>query len=243
MEGTAGESRSEIGEEKHLDPSLKGAWERANAGTSTTDSRVRLVIREGNLYGVGIDPQTKEEVEQLILPKTRQREALELAHDCPLGGHMGEAATTARLLARVFWPGIYRDVKEYCSTCTTCQYTQPRGRPGGPLQPMPLTQTPFQRIAIDILGPLPKGKGGHQYIMVMVDYATCYLEAIPLRSTKSQILAAERLKIFSRVGFPQRGPNGPRDKLYERCHARDVGPIRGPSHQHQRLPPTMQRVG
>lgn len=87
-------------------------------------------------------------------------------------------------------------------TCRECQYTQPKGGPRGPLQPMPIMETPFQRIAIDLVGPLPMGKGGYQYIMVLVDYATCYLEAIPLRSTKARVLAAELVKIFSRVGFP-----------------------------------------
>lgn len=131
-----------------------------------------MVLCQGILYRVGIDPRTKEEVEQLVLPSSRRKEAMELAHDCPLGGHMGEAATTARLLARVYWPGLYRDVREYCSSCTVCQYTQPKGKPGGPLQPMPVIQTPFEKIAIDLVGPLPKGKGGYQYIMAVVDYAT-----------------------------------------------------------------------
>lgn len=87
-------------------------------------------------------------------------------------------------------------------TCRECQYTQPKGGPRGPLQPMPIMETPFQRIAIDLVGPLSKGKGGYQYIMVLVDYATRYPEAIPLRSTKVRVLAAELVKIFSRVGFP-----------------------------------------
>lgn len=67
---------------------------------------------------------------------------------------------------------------------------------------MPLVKVPFQRIAIDLVGPLPKGKGGFQYMLVMVDYATRYPEAVPLRSTRAKVLAAELLKIFSRVGFP-----------------------------------------
>lgn len=62
---------------------------------------------------------------------------------------------------------------------------------------MPLTATPFERIGLDLVGPLPKGKGGYQYIMVIVDYATRYPEAVPLRSTKARVLAAELIKIFT----------------------------------------------
>lgn len=68
---------------------------------------------------------------------------------------------------------------------------------------MPLIPTPFERIAIDLVGPLPKTKGGYQYIMVLIDYATQYPEAVPFRSTKARILAAELLKIFTCVGFPE----------------------------------------
>lgn len=94
---------------------------------------------------------------------------------------MEEAATVVCLLTNTYWPGIYRDVKEYCSSCPACQLAHPKGRPGGPLQPMPLTSTPFESIAI--VGPLPKGKGGYKYIMVLIDCATRYPEAAPLRST------------------------------------------------------------
>ena len=42
---------------------------------------------------------------------------------------------------------------------------------------------PFERIAIDIVGPLPHSCKGYQYVSVICDYATRYPEAIPLRCT------------------------------------------------------------
>lgn len=60
---------------------------------------------------------------------------------------------------------------------------------------------PIEKVVIDLVGPLPKGKGGYQYILVLTDYATRYPEAVPLRSIKVCILTAELLKIFTRVEF------------------------------------------
>lgn len=79
---------------------------------------------------------------------------------------------------------------------------------------MPIIQTPFERIAIDFVGPLPKGKGGFQDIMVLIDYATRYPEAIPLRSTKAPVIAAvtEDLCPF-RISL--RSNNWPGDQLDE----------------------------
>eukprot|EP00063_Salmo_salar_P073761 XP_014048596.1 PREDICTED: uncharacterized protein LOC106601160 [Salmo salar] len=36
-----------------------------------------------------------------------------------------------------------------------------------------LTGVPFERVAMDLVGPLVKTARGHQYILVIVDYATC----------------------------------------------------------------------
>ena len=42
------------------------------------------------------------------------------------------------------------------------------------MQPLPIMGEPFQRIAMDIVGPLPKTRRGNEYILVVTDYATRY---------------------------------------------------------------------
>jgi hypothetical protein len=64
---------------------------------------------------------------------------------------------------------------------------------------MPIIETPFDRIALDIVGPLPKTSRGHRYILVLVDYATRYPEALPLRAATAKV-ARELMLLFSRVG-------------------------------------------
>lgn len=64
-------------------------------------------------------------------------------------------------------------------------------------------EKPFDRVGIDIVGPLVKSSAGHTHILVLVDYATCYPEAIPLWSTHAKVLAKELMLVFSRVGFPK----------------------------------------
>lgn len=50
------------------------------------------------------------------------------------------------------------------------------------LLPMPIIGVPFHRIAMDLVGPLEPSAKGHRYILVVLDYATRYPEAIPLRT-------------------------------------------------------------
>lgn len=51
------------------------------------------------------------------------------------------------------------------------------------LQPTPLVTIPFDQVAVDIVGALLQATGNQTHILVLVDYATRYLEAVVLHST------------------------------------------------------------
>ena len=65
---------------------------------------------------------------------------------------------------------------------------------------MPLIDTPFQRVAIDIVGPITES--GKRYILTMVDYSTRYTEAIALPKNETERIAEVLISLFSRVGIP-----------------------------------------
>lgn len=67
---------------------------------------------------------------------------------------------------------------------------------------MPLVNKPFQRIAMDIIGPLDRSKSGNKFILTICDYATRYPEAIALPSTEASRIAKHLVELFSRVGIP-----------------------------------------
>ena len=66
---------------------------------------------------------------------------------------------------------------------------------------MPIIETPFDRIALDIVGSLPKTSRGHWYILVLADYTKRYPEALPLRAATAKAVAKELMLLFSRVGI------------------------------------------
>ena len=69
---------------------------------------------------------------------------------------------------------------------------------------MPVIDVPFDRVAIDLVGPLhPCSDRGHRYILVLVDYATRYPEATPLKSIEAERVAEELVVMFTRLGFPR----------------------------------------
>ncbi len=69
---------------------------------------------------------------------------------------LGQTTTLNRLMARFFWPGIHKNVRRWCAACRECQLVNPPASPKAPLRPLPLMQVPFERIGMDLIGPLER---------------------------------------------------------------------------------------
>ena len=160
--------------------------------------------QEGLVYRRHTTPAGSNEdahsVDQLVLPTQLRPAVLRLAHDIPMAGHLGRKKTMDRIRQRFYWPKVYRDVKNHCRTCAQCQKSSMKG---APLIPLPIMDEPFQRIAMDIVGPLPRSSLGKRYILMICDYATRYPEAVALRTIDANAVAEELLTFFSRVGVPE----------------------------------------
>lgn len=62
---------------------------------------------------------------------------------------------------------------------------------------------PFERLILDRVGPLPKSKSCHQYILTLMCAATRFPEAVPLRSLRANIVVKEVIKFCSTFGLPK----------------------------------------
>lgn len=104
--------------------------------------------------------------------------------------------------------------------------------PGPPLQPLPIIATPFERVDIDIVSPLPKASGGHMHILVLASYAMRYPEVVALRSTTDPALARELAPIFYHVGFPHQILTDQGTRFYEQDNAAAVANSGSPATTH-----------
>ena len=69
---------------------------------------------------------------------------------------------------------------------------------------MPLIDTPFKRIAVGFVGPItPASERGHRYFLTLVDYATRYPEAVPLKNIDTETVAEALLEMYSHLGIPE----------------------------------------
>ena len=167
------------------------------------EHQVRFQVKNGLLW------RRREEqgrtVNQLAVPKPLREKVMKLSHDDIMSGHQGVKKTYDRIIAHFFWPGIHGDVVRYCQSCDICQRTVAKGRvPKTPLGKMPLIDSPFKRVAVDLVGPIaPVTDRGNRYILVMVDYATRYPEATALKSIEAETVAEALVTMFTRVGIAE----------------------------------------
>ena len=75
-----------------------------------------------------------------------------------------------------FWPGVCGDVARFCKYCYISQRTIRKGRVTKvPLGKLSMIDTPFKRVAVDIVGPIePRSDRKSRYIFTMIDNATRY---------------------------------------------------------------------
>ncbi|KAI5617023.1 hypothetical protein C0J50_23276 [Silurus asotus] len=149
------------------------------------------------------DTRTGEETTQLLVPKSRRELLFHATHHNPMAGHLGCVKTLDRLMDRFYWPGVHGVVRRWCAACRECQLVNPPAIPKAPLRPLPLIEVPFERIGMDLVRPLERTARGHRFVLVIVDYATRYPEAVALRNISARSVAEALFRVISRVGIPK----------------------------------------
>jgi transposase InsO family protein len=163
-----------------------------------------LHLREGVLYRRWLNPGASPDTWQLLVPHSLQKEILEMLHQQPGAGHLGITRTFARVQARFYWVGYRNSVMQWCQQCQECQARKgPPRAPRGGMQQY-IVGAPMERIALDILGPLPESNRGHKYILIIADYFTRWTEAYPMPNQEAVTVARLLMEEFvCRFGVPR----------------------------------------
>ncbi|XP_076945637.1 uncharacterized protein LOC143616796 [Bidens hawaiensis] len=126
-------------------------------------------------------------------------------HEGICGLHAGPRMVVAKIMnAGYCWLGMHIDALKEIQKCDACQRHASRT-----LQPqnklIPVTGAwPFQKWAIDIMGPFPEALGRVKFLLVAIDYFTKWVEAKPLALiTTTNVKKFLWEYIIYRFGLPQ----------------------------------------
>ena len=176
--------------ETKVDPSLS-AWR------SLADSKEQGFMWQDDLLYQATTTHTLETAHLMALPEKFRARVLDLAHE--RSGHLGARKVKALIKQRFVWPGVGQDVVDHCRSCVVCQRCPARKVP---LIEREVLTEPFEVLAFDIVGPLPKGKGGCRFLLTAICMASKWPEAIPLRTITAKAVAQGMVEVFSRTGIP-----------------------------------------
>jgi transposase InsO family protein len=82
-----------------------------------------------------------------------------------------------------------QEIRLIVNKCKLCQQRKTGNQMVQPPKNKTTTTFPFEKLAIDITGPLPVTKSGHRYILGVIDYFSKFIMLIPLRNTDSMTVA------------------------------------------------------
>ena len=144
-------------------------------------------------------PPEARDIVQTCLPTELRLKAMRAYHDD--NGHFGAKKTHAQLQMKYYCPGMYSDIFNFVKSCDRCQRAKRNNAAvPPPLHPLPVVSI-FGRLHMDIIGPLCKSSEGHQYILVVVDSQSRWVEAWPLKTqTATEIARLLHDEIFCRFG-------------------------------------------
>ena len=155
-----------------------------------------LQLVNGVLFQSWETPAGDKVIRQLVLPRDLQPQVLQQLHGAPTAGHLGVNKTLGCIKERFYWVQCSKDVRTYCKKCDL--YASRWGlvkKIKAPLSQYNVG-TPMERLAIDVLGPLPQSEEGNRFILIAADYFLKLVEAYPLPNQEATTVAEVLVKEF-----------------------------------------------
>lgn len=141
-----------------------------------------------------IKPSNKDEILKI----------LKESHDSSISGHCGVQRTYKRIRENYKWNRMKEDIKLYIRNCSSCQINKSENkRIKAPMQITTTSERPFQRLAIDVVGPLTLTENGNKYIVTFQDDLTKYSYAKSSPNHEARTLANIFVDFISIFGIPE----------------------------------------
>lgn len=162
-------------------------------------------------------------------------------HMLPTGGHAGINRMFNNIKKYYYWEGLYRDTERFIRRCDDCQRYK-HCRPN--TEPMKLTDTAsaaFEKIFLDLVGPLETDELDNKYILTIQCDLTKYVEAYPLKNKEAVSVATAFVNNFIlRYGIPMvvvtdRGTEFISSVFIESCKILRIKQMSSTAYHHQTL--------
>ena len=137
----------------------------------------------------------------IVCPTTARKAVIWETHRLT---HSGIMRTARRVCMQWFWPGMMSEIRKLVRTCETCQLAKHSTVPQSGNRQWLYSGRPWQKVAVDLVGPFPQTERGNQWILVLTDHFTRWQDALPLPDATAPVVAkALDSRIFCYLGLPE----------------------------------------
>ncbi len=200
-------------QDQHIGPIISAlekrqqpTWNQISGCSSKTKTLLRhwdrLEMHGGMLYRKWIMDGDRDSHLQLVVPECKQADILHHYHDIPTAAHLATDKMLDRIRQHFYWPAMSDSVDRYCKQCDQCAARKPAKLTKAPLGECPVGE-PMEKVAIDILGPLPVTNRGNRFVLVICDLFTKWTEAVAMPDSQADTVATAFIDQFiTRMGTP-----------------------------------------
>ena len=125
----------------------------------------------------------------LCVPRALVTGILRYHHCTPISGHLGINKLESIMVRRYQWPKMSKDIRRWVNGCATCQRRKQYRPMRQGLQHPHISDRPWQRAYMDLVGPLPESDNHSTYILTIVDSFSKWPMAIPLPNKRAETIA------------------------------------------------------
>ncbi len=140
---------------------------------------------------------------QYIVPVNKRPLLMEQLHTSIYSGHLRFDKMIDRARKSFFWPKQQRTIKNFLNECIPCQKAlEPRVKAKAKLCPIRVFKT-LELVTSDVLRAGKTSRSGNQYILVIIDHFTKFIQLYALRNQEAHTIAQCFQNFIMKFGIPE----------------------------------------
>ena len=128
---------------------------------------------------------------RVVIPSKLRSKVLNELHI----SHLGIVKMKSKARSYFWWPSIDKDIEILSKNCEQCIQNRPE-QPKVNIKPWPTTEYPYQRVHIDILGPIE-----NKMFLIILDSFSKWVEAFQLQNLTSKTVIEKIRECIARFGL------------------------------------------
>ena len=160
--------------------------------------------QRGILVLPATQPGIRVPVNKVLVPLALRESAFHYIHAHRSEVHFGVRASMERANRYIYYPGLRRDFQTRIAQCGECLAKEKTTDIHKTVHKPRVASFPFERLYVDLVGPLGDGQSGPRYILTVEDHFTRWVTAVPIPNKETQTVARSLLdRVIFIYGCPE----------------------------------------